>query len=180
MSKDETIDVNGPRVAAEILCRLPSATRAQLVESIRLVNPESAVQIESIIVQTLATAASRSPTRTLPAPEPAEVRSALEKPITAITQVPDSMLQAVLREVSPREVAVSLKHAPREAREKVLSNMSSAKQHAVLDELKQLPAMRVSDVEAAQARLLKNIEDAYSSEAPTPPPPTRRLRGTLA
>lgn len=181
MSTDETIEVDGPRVAAEILCRLPRDTRARLVESIRTLNPQSAVRIESIIVQSLVSAASRPPTRTRQADAPTRTTTATpSKPIAAITTVPDSRLQEVLREVSPRELAVSLKHAPRDAQEKVLSNISSTKQHAVLEELQQLPPMRISDVEAAQARLLKSVDDVYTDDTPAPAPPTRRLRSRLA
>jgi flagellar motor switch protein FliG len=181
MSTDETIEVDGPRAAAEILCRLPRDTRARLVESIRTLNPQSAVRIESIIVQSLASAASRPTTRTRQADVPTRrVASMPSKPIAAITEIPDTKLQEVLREASPRELAVSLKHAPREAQEKVLSNISSTKQHAVLDELQQLPPMKLTDVEAAQARLLKSVDDAYADDVPTPPSPPRRLRSRLA
>jgi flagellar motor switch protein FliG len=178
MSTDETIDVDGPRAAAEILCRLPRDTRARLVQSIRVLNPQSATKIESIIVQSLSSATVRSTVKPRQSQEP--TRGTASKAITTITQISDTKLQEVLREVPARDLAVSLKNAPREAQEKVLSNISSTKQHAVLDELQQLPPMRLSDVEAAQARLLKSVDDVYAEDAPAPPPPTRRLRSRLA
>jgi flagellar motor switch protein FliG len=178
MSTDETIDVDGPRAAADILCRLPRDTRARLVKSIRALNPQSAIKIESIIVQSLSSATARSTTTRSPSQQAA--RGTPAKAITTITQISDTRLQEVLRKVPARDLAVSLKNAPRDAQEKVLSNISSSKQHSVLDELKQLPPMRVSDVEAAQARLLKSVEDLYADDTPAPPPPTRRLRSRLA
>ncbi|MFN4896964.1 MAG: FliG C-terminal domain-containing protein [Pseudomonadota bacterium] len=178
MSKDKTIDVDGPRVAAQILSHLPRDTRTRLVESIRVLNPQSAVKIESIIIKALSPRAPRSSSPQRESHEP--TGSTNSTPISTITQISDTRLQEKLREVPARDLAVSLKNAPREAQEKVLSNISSTKQHAVLDELQQLPPMRVSDVEAAQARLLKSVEDVYADDAPAPPPPTRRLRSRLA
>jgi hypothetical protein len=161
------------------------------VESIRTINPSCAVKIETIIIQSLSAPPSRSAAPALPTKATATQTSATQPQDTptpsathalaAISDLPDVKLQEVLRDVSARELAVSLKNAPREAKEKVLSNISSSKQHAVLDELQQLPPMKLRDVEAAQARLLKNIEDVYSDDsAEPPPPPPRRLRSRLA
>jgi flagellar motor switch protein FliG len=190
MSTDETIVVDGPRAAAEILSRLPRDARSRLVESIRTINPSCAVKIETIIIQSLSAPPSRSAAPASPtkatatqalATESHTPNSSASHALAAISDLPDVKLQEVLRDVSTRELAVSLKNAPREAKEKVLSNISSSKQHAVLDELQQLPPMKLRDVEAAQARLLKNIEDAYSDDsAEPPPPPPRRLRSRLA
>lgn len=185
MSTEETIEVDGPRAAAEILCRLPHDTRSRLVRSIRTLNPASALKIESIIVQSLSSvAAPPASSRTTQARLP-EVTRAAKSPmpssgITAITSIPDTQLQDALRQVPPRDLAISLSRAPRETQEKVLSNISSTKQRAVLDELKDLPTMKPADVEAAQARLLKDVEDAYSEDSTPPPPETRRLRSRLA
>jgi flagellar motor switch protein FliG len=82
--------------------------------------------------------------------------------------------------VSPRDLAVSLSQAPRDTQTKVLSNISSAKQQAVLDELKDLPAVTSREVEVGRAQVLKNVDDIYVSEAPADPPPPRRLRSRLA
>jgi flagellar motor switch protein FliG len=189
MSTDETINVDGPRAAAQILARLPRETRSRLIESIRTINPKSAVTIESIIIETLSSSASRrsaGPSETQALPNQASTRTLAEAPSTpshylaAISEFSDAKLQEVLRDVSPRELAVSLKNAPREAQEKLLSNISSSKQHAVLDELQQLPRMKLRDIEAAQTRLLKNIEEAYSEDLPEAPLLPRRLRSRLA
>jgi hypothetical protein len=152
-------------------------------------NPSSAVKIESIIIKALSSPtprASAGPSSIKSTPAHTAVRTPTEAPsapshsLAPITELADAKLQEVLRDVSARELAVSLKNAPSEAKEKVLSNISSSKQHAVLDELQQLPPMKLRDVEAAQARLLKNIEDAYSDDSAEPPPPPRRLRSRLA
>jgi hypothetical protein len=63
MSRDRSLNINGLKIAAEILCRLPGETRERLVESIRDVNPGSALKIESIIVHELAPAPTRQEAR---------------------------------------------------------------------------------------------------------------------
>ncbi len=172
MSTDETIDVDGPRAAAAILSRLPREARSRLVESIRSLNPQSALKIESIIVQSL------SPTT--PREQRPHTAGAPSQVLQKLSTLPDAKLQEVLREVSPRDLAVSLSQAPRDTQTKVLSNISSAKQQAVLDELKDLPAVTSRDVEVGRAQVLKNVDDIYVSEAPADPPPPRRLRSRLA
>jgi len=181
MSTDETIDVDGPRAAAEILCRLPREARSRLVQSIRSRSPQSALKIETIIVESLAAAAPRTKTRAKVAQvsESTSAQSSLQA-LQPLTALPDAKVQEVLREVSPRDLAVSLAHAPRQTQAKVLSNISSAKQQAVLNELKELPSLTPRDVEAARTQVLKNVDDAYSAESPAAPPPTRRLRSRLA
>jgi hypothetical protein len=74
MSRDRSININGLKIAAEILCRLPGETRERLVESIRDVSPGSALKIESIIVHELAPA----PTRQESAPPPSDLPMTLE------------------------------------------------------------------------------------------------------
>jgi len=183
MSRDETIVVDGPRVAAQILCRLPRDTRARLVESIRVINPQSAVQIESIIVSSLAVSVERSVS------QPRFQKSALtsqtlksKESSSSIVNVPDTKLQELLRDVSPQELAASLANAPRDAQEKVFSNISSTKQREVIDELRELPQVQASShsSEVNGAKLNKNVDDVYSDDTPTPQQPTRRLRSRLA
>jgi len=172
MSTDETIDVDGPRAAAAILSRLPREARSRLVESIRTLNPQSALKIESIIVQSLAPSATRGKDRS--------ASESSSNVLQSLTALPNAKLQEVLRQVSPRDLAVSLSHAPRQTQTKLVANISATKQQAVLDELQDLKSLTPRDVEAARAQLLKNVDGAYAAEAPADPPPTRRLRSRLA
>jgi hypothetical protein len=49
MSTKESIELDGQRAAAEILSRLPRSTCARLIESIRVINPQSAGRIELLV-----------------------------------------------------------------------------------------------------------------------------------
>ena len=162
MSGDKSININGAQVAAEILSRLPSATAERLVESIRSVNPRSATQIETIIIRQMASAPKRENDETTIALEQQG-----ESEINTITQVPGPQLQEVVREVPSRELAISLKNVPDDMREKVLTNLSASKRAEVLDELNSLPPMKLHDVESAQARLLKNVDELYKDTLST-------------
>jgi flagellar motor switch protein FliG len=155
-SMDESITVDGARIAAEILERLPSATREELVESIRVINPESALKIETVLVSNV----NKAPA------------------IATITTMADNDVQRLLREVTPHDLAISLKTAPVEAKEKILDNLSEARQRQLLEEFAELPPMHPSDVEAAQNRVMRKLSDIYPEQG-TPSEP-RRLRSRLA
>jgi flagellar motor switch protein FliG len=162
-SMDESIAVDGARVAAAILERLPSDTRDELVESIRVINPESALKIEAIM---------------LSAALPAPVKREVVPPIASLTELSDQDVQRLLREVTPHDLAISLKTAPVEAKEKILDNLSEARQKQLLAEFSELPPMHPEDVEAAQNRVMRKLSDIYP-EQDTPSEP-RRLRSRLA
>jgi flagellar motor switch protein FliG len=63
--------------------------------------------------------------------------------------------------VPHRDVVISLKTAPEPVKEKILQNMSESRQRLVKEEVESLPPMRASDVEAAQRRIIKRLEDLY-------------------
>ena len=161
MSKDETLEINGPEVAAQILTRLPAEDRSRLVEQVRVASPEAAVRIETIIVTQQVAAAEKA-------------RASFEQ----ITQLRDRDIQRLLREVPPQEIAISLKTASPETKEKILSNVSETKQLQIEHDFQELPPMHPSQVEAAQGRIMRRADEIYSDEAPAQTP--RRLRSRLA
>lgn len=155
MSKDETITVDGPRVAAQILNRFSAEDRERIVEAIRLTNPAAAVTIEQVF-----TAAAQG------------------IPFQHITQLDDKTVQNLLRQVPHHDVVISLKKAPEEVREKILHNLPETRQRRIQEDMQELPKMRVSDVEAAQSRIMKRLEELYpETTAPSKP---RRLQSRLA
>lgn len=162
MSKDETMVVDGPRVAAMILNRLPSEARARLVSAIRSVNPDSAVKIEQILLHELK--------RTVDTPASS---------LAAIADMNDRDVQKLLREVDSRDLVLTLKSAPAEAQEKVMQNLSQSRQQQLLEEIHDLPQLTSSEVEAANSRILKKIDSLYPGQNPVQPEP-KRLRSRLA
>lgn len=155
MSKDETITVDGPRVAAQILNRFPPEERKHILEAIRLTNPAAAITIEQLCIE-----ATQS------------------TPFQHITQLEDKKVQNLLRQVPHHDVVISLKKAPEEVRKKILQNLPETRQRQVQEDIQELPKMRVSDVEAAQNRIMRKLEEIYP-ETNSPAKP-RRLQSRLA
>ncbi len=175
MSKDETIQIDGAAAAARILGKMPAADRKRIVESIRVLNPESAVKIETLILAQSLPPITKKPSgaarTTIPAKKPA-------RPITEVTSLSDRDLQDVLREVPQRDVVLSLKNATPEVQEKILSNLSETRALQVEMELGELPPIQPDLVEAAQARIMRKADEIYTEESQNPAP--RRLRSRLA
>ena len=124
--------IDGPRAAAAILSCMPADDRARLVEAIREESPALAARVEASLFD-----------------------------FGKLSSVDDRAVQKLLREVPHRDVVISLKTAPEPVKEKILQNMSESRQRLVKDEIESLPPMRASDVEAAQRRIIKRLEDLY-------------------
>lgn len=131
--------INGPEAAAAILSFMPSEDRTRLVEAIRSENPVLAARIEDSLFN-----------------------------FERITEVADTAVQKLLREVPHRDVVISLKAAPEPVREKILENVSDSRKRLIQDDIESLPPMRSSDVHAAQRRILKRLEDLYPDTVNAP------------
>jgi flagellar motor switch protein FliG len=71
-------------------------------------------------------------------------------------------LQKVLRKVESKELAISLKAASDEVKQKIFSNMSERAAQMVNEEIEMLGAVRMKDVEDAQhaiTRIIQEMED---------------------
>jgi flagellar motor switch protein FliG len=80
-----------------------------------------------------------------------------------ILRVNDKGIQVVLKEVDNQELSLSLKTASEELKEKVFGNMSERAVQLVQEEMEYMSPVRVSDVEAAQQRIVdivRRLEDA--------------------
>jgi flagellar motor switch protein FliG len=147
MSKDETEVIDGPRVAALILNRLPSQARTRLVSALRAANPQSAARIEKIMIEELHKASES------PAPS-----------LAALADMDDRDVQKLLRQVDSRDLVLTLKSAPAEAQEKVLQNLSQSRQQQLVEEIHDLKDLTPSEVEAANARILKKVDSLYPGQ----------------
>ena len=130
MSQDETID--GSKIAALILSRMPADDQERLMSSLQSVAPSIAAKIEDSLYN-----------------------------FERIAQLNDLAVQELLKEVPHRDVVVSLKAAPETVKEKILENMSQSMQRLTQEDFSSLPPMRFSDVQAAQRRILKKLEELY-------------------
>lgn len=141
--------IDGPGVAAKILSRFPAEEREQLVAAIRAEAPKVAARLERRIVD-----------------------------FTKVERLAPPDLQNLLREVPHRDIAISLKTAEAPVRQRILENVSESKLEMVQEDISILPPMEVSDVEAAQARILRRLEELYPEEPGANE--RKRLRSRLA
>ncbi|GAG22391.1 unnamed protein product, partial [marine sediment metagenome] len=78
-------------------------------------------------------------------------------------QVQDRGIQTVLKEVENDELALALKTASDELKEKLFGNMSERAADLIREEIEYMGPVRVSDVEAAQQKIVdmvRRLEDA--------------------
>ncbi len=80
-----------------------------------------------------------------------------------ILRVDDRGIQAVLKEVENEELALALKSASDELKDKILKNMSERAAQLIREEMEFMGPVRVADVEAAQQKIVdivRRLEDA--------------------
>lgn len=80
-----------------------------------------------------------------------------------ILQVNDKGVQAVLKEVDNDELALALKTASPELRDKIFKNMSERAAKLIEEDMQYMGPVRVSDVESSQQRIVdivRRLEDA--------------------
>jgi len=80
-----------------------------------------------------------------------------------ILLVNDKGIQAVLKEVDNEELALALKTASEELRQKIFKNMSERAAQLIAEDMQYMGPVRVSDVEAAQQKIVdvvRRLEDA--------------------
>lgn len=68
-------------------------------------------------------------------------------------------MQRLLREVETRELALALKAASEPLRQMILKNMSERAGGSLLEEMEMLGAVKVKDVEAAHASIIRTVRD---------------------
>ncbi len=76
--------------------------------------------------------------------------------------VDDRGIQKVLRQVETRELAVALKAAAEETREKVFANMSQRAAEILQEEIESLGPVRMAEVEEAQQKVTRIIQEMES------------------
>lgn len=80
-----------------------------------------------------------------------------------ISLVDDKGIQRVLKEIENDELCVALRTASNELKEKILGNMSTRAAEMIVEDMEFMGPVRVSDVEAAQQRIVdvaRRLEDS--------------------
>lgn len=128
MAEDESVD--GPKIAAEILNRMPSDARERILGSMRQQAPKVVEQVEDKMFR-----------------------------FDQILEVTAQGLQVLLQSITQSDLVLSLKTAAPEVKAVLLSNMTERRRNQILDELGSLPPVRLRDVEDAQRRILQRLEE---------------------
>lgn len=120
--------VGGLDTAAEIMNNLDRSTEKALMERLTYESPELAEEIRKRMFV-----------------------------FEDILKLDDRSVQLVLREVNTQDLAVALKGASEELKQKIFNNMSKRAQQLLKDEIEFMGPVRVKDVEEAQQKIINII-----------------------
>ncbi len=127
MAKDEP--VNGAKIAAEILNRLPKEKKERILAAIQQQAPEAATKIQANVYH-----------------------------FDELADLHAKSVQALVTKIDERDLLLSLRTASTTVKERLLSGVSERKRKILLDELAILPPTPVKDVEDAQRRVMEKLE----------------------
>jgi flagellar motor switch protein FliG len=182
------LTLSNTAVAGEILARLPDEVKSDVVlrvASLDKVLPEMVEEIDKVFEEVLKNRTNATTEQVGGIPRVAEILIQLDgatgdmimsdieesDPELAaqikqrmfvfddLILVDDKGMQKVLRKVETKELAIALKAASEEVREKVLKNMSERASEMLQEEIEGLGAVRMKEVEDAQQELLKIVQD---------------------
>ena len=128
--KEKDIVVDGPGIVAEILNRMKPENKEKIVKAIALSNPTIATKIEEKLYR-----------------------------FDDLIDLTPQSVQKLIGEVDHRDIVISLKTASEKAKDALLQNMSDRKRELVQTDFQALPQMRLSDIEGAQRRILKKLDE---------------------
>jgi flagellar motor switch protein FliG len=116
----------GPAAVAEVLNLLSAGTEKDLLDGVAEKDAELSEQIKNLMFV-----------------------------FEDIARLDDKGITRLLRDVETRELSLALKLASEELKERILGSMSTRARDALLEEMEFLGPVRVSDVEVAQASIVK-------------------------
>ncbi|MEM7234466.1 MAG: flagellar motor switch protein FliG, partial [Planctomycetota bacterium] len=122
---EEMQEVGGVKTVSEILNVMDRATERQILENIEEESPELAEDIKKLMFV-----------------------------FEDLMLVDDKGIQNVLKEVDNKALALALKLASDELKEKIFKNMSTRAADLIREELEYMGPVRISDVEAAQQEIV--------------------------
>ncbi len=135
-----TARFNGLQVLVQILTNLPRETMQEILSSLEQRDPELAERVQQAMFT-----------------------------FEDLIKLDDRSLQRVLREVDMRELAVALKGASEELKEKIFRNMSQRAAQILREEMDFMGPVRLRDVTAAQRRvvdIVRKLEEAGEITVP--------------
>ena len=126
--------VDGPKIAAEILNRMDSEKRERIQRKIEEKAPELSVKIKESLFD-----------------------------FNDLASLTPQGVQVLVAAVEQKDLVLSLKKASPQVKETLFVNMSERKAKLVKEDFESLPPVRVSDVEDAQKRIMKTLDELRSS-----------------
>jgi flagellar motor switch protein FliG len=175
-----------PRIAAQVLGALPENLQIDVVKRISLLeraSPDVVKEVEKLLEKKFAGVTTQTMSAVGGLDTAAEIMNSLdrsteknimerltyESPELAeeirrrmfvfedILKLDDRSVQLVLREVNSQDLAVALKGASEELKNKIFNNMSKRAQQLLKDEIEFMGPVRVKDVEEAQQKIINVI-----------------------
>jgi len=180
-----------PEAAGEVLVRLPEETRVEVamrVANLDKVLSDMVDEVDQVLAEVLRNQPTSATHRTGGVDQLAEILNfsgdttgdqllsdieELNPELAAMIKermfvfddlilVDDRGFQKVLRQVETKELAVALKAASEDIRQKVFRNMSQRAAEMLEEEIEAMGAMRMAEVEDAQAKITRIIQDMES------------------
>jgi len=118
----------GTKTVAEVLNLMETSNEKAILETIEADNPELAAEIKNLMFV-----------------------------FEDIVLLDDRSIQRVLKDVETKDLAISLKAASDDVKEKIYKNVSERVASMIKEEIEFMGPMRLTDVEAAQQRVVETI-----------------------
>jgi flagellar motor switch protein FliG len=133
-TKTEDEKVNGPAIAAKILQAMPQEHRGKILKAMEAKAPELSIKVADNMFN-----------------------------FNDIASLTTQGVQVLLGAIDHRDLVMSFKTASPQVKEMFLSNMSERKAAIVNDDFLTLGKVKLTDVEDAQRRILKILDDLRTS-----------------
>ena len=121
-------DVGGPKVVADILNLTGSSVEKSILDNMDAQDPEVAEAVRNLMFV-----------------------------FDDIAKLTDREIQTLMRDVDQKDLAVALKSASEELKDKVLGNMSERVRAFITEEMEFQGPMRLSEVEEVQLRVVQQV-----------------------
>jgi flagellar motor switch protein FliG len=130
------IPVDGPKIVAEIIKHYSAANQERIMASISLKDKSVLPKIKEKLFD-----------------------------ISSLLKASRQQLEIVVRESSDVDLILALRQVPEDVRDHLLSALSERRRQVTLLELEEMSKVRLSDVLAAQKRLLTKLEEIKLEES---------------
>lgn len=126
--------MDGAKIAAQILSKMPVANRERLLKAMESKDPDIVVKVQDNLFD-----------------------------FNDIATLASQGVQILIKSIEHSDLVLSLKTASAEVKNAFFTNMTERKAALVKDDFNALPKVKLSDVEDAQRRILKILDDLRSS-----------------